>query len=121
MSYLRTQGIQTYGSDNLYPQTFRNIVAASSTGSECAERYAEFIEGNGFKDVLFSEYVVNRKGESVDAIHSLVCRDMADFGGFALHVNYNVLGEIVELHHVPFENCRLMEEDDNGYVGKTSI
>lgn len=121
MSFLRTQGIQTYGSDNLYPQTFRNIVAASSTGSECAERYAEFIEGNGFKDVLFSEYVVNRKGESVDAIHSLVCRDMADFGGFALHVNYNVLGEIVELHHVPFENCRLMEEDDNGYVGKIAI
>lgn len=121
VSYLRTQGIQTYGSDNLYPQTFRNIVAASSTGSECADRYADFIEGNGFTNVLFSEYIVNRKGESVDAIHSLVCRDMADFGGFALHVNYNVLGEIVELHHVPFENCRLMEEDDNGYVGKIAI
>ena len=39
----------------------------------------------------------------------------------ALHVNYNVYGEIVELHHIPFENCRLLEEDDNGYVAKIAV
>lgn len=38
--YLRNLGIQSYGDDNLYPQHLRNIIAASSTGSECAERYA---------------------------------------------------------------------------------
>ena len=46
VSYLRQFGIQGFGDDNLYPQTLRNIIAASSTGSECAERYANFIEGN---------------------------------------------------------------------------
>lgn len=61
--YLRNLGIQSYGDDNLYPQHLRNIIAASSTGSECAERYANFIEGNGFREVAFSEYVVNRRGE----------------------------------------------------------
>lgn len=119
--YKQDLGIQTYGDDNLYPQTLKNIIQASSTGSECADRFADFIEGNGFREVAFSEYVVNRKGDTADDIHSLVCHDMADFNGIALHVNYNILGQIVELHHIPFENCRLIEEDSNGYVAKIAV
>lgn len=121
VGYIQVLGIQTYGSDNLYPQTLRNIVMASSTGSECLDRYADFIEGYGFRDVAFSEYVVNRRGETVDDIHEAVCRDMALYNGFAIHVNYNIDGKIVEMHHVPFENCRLVDEDSNGYVGKIAL
>lgn len=121
MRYLQTLGIQTYGEDNLYPQTFRNILAASSTGAECLDRFADFIEGNGFRDAPFSESVVNRKGDTADDIHALVCRDVAYYNGLALHVNYNIYGDIVELHHVPFENCRLVESDDSGYVGNIAI
>lgn len=120
-NYQQQLGIQSYGDDNLYPQTVRNIIAASSTGSECADRLTDFIEGNGFREVAFSEYVVNRKGDTADDIHALVCRDVADFNGLALHVNYNIYGQIVELHHIPFENCRLLEEDDNGYVAKIAV
>ena len=45
---------------------------------------------------------------------------MAYYNGLALHVNYNIYGDIVELHHV-LENCRLVESDDSGYVGKIAI
>lgn len=121
VNYIRQFGIQSYGEDNLYPQTLRQLVKGSSTGSECLERYADFIEGYGFRDIPFSEYVVNRKGDTMDDIHEAVCRDMAMYNGFALHVNYNVDGKIVELHHVPFENCRLVDEDSNGYVGKIAL
>lgn len=120
-SYSYMLGIQTYGDDNLYPQTLRDIISASSTGSECSDRFADFVEGNGFNNELFSGYVVNRKGQTADDIHALVCKDVALYNGIALHVNYNVYGEIVELHHIPFENCRLMEEDDNGYVAKIAV
>lgn len=119
--YIRTLGIQSYGEDNLYPQTLSNIISASSTGGECVERYADFIEGNGFRDVSFSEYVVNRRGDTADDIHTLVCKDVAKYDGFALHVNYNMFCDIVEMQHIPFENCRLLEEDANGYVGKIAI
>lgn len=121
VNYLRQFGIQSYGEDNLYPQTLRQVVQGSATGSECVERYADFIEGYGFRDVPFSETVVNRRGETVDDIHEAVCKDMALYNGFALHVNYNVDGKVVELHHVPFENCRLEDEDSNGYVGKIAL
>lgn len=119
--YISTLGIQSYGEDNLYPQILNNIISASSTGSECVERYADFIEGNGFRDVSFSEYTVNRRGDTADDIHALLCKDVAKYDGFALHVNYNIFGEIVEIQHIPFENCRLQEEDENGYVGKIAI
>lgn len=119
--YIRTLGIQSYGDDNFYPHILNNIISASSTGSECVERYADFIEGNGFRDVSFSEYTVNRRGDTSDDIHALVCKDVAKYDGFALHVNYNIFGDIVEVQHIPFENCRLQEEDENGYVGKIAI
>lgn len=121
VGYLRQYGIQTFGEDNLYPQALLGIIAASSTGSECAERFATFIEGNGFREVAFSEYVVNRRGDTADDIHQLVCKNVADFDGLALHVNYNMLGQIVTLNNIPFENCRLMEEDSNGYIGKIAV
>ena len=121
VEFIRQLGIQSYGTDNLYPQTLRQIIMASSTGAECLDRYADFIEGYGFRDIPFSEYEVNRRGETVDDIHEAVCRDMAMYNGFALHVNYNVDGKIVELHHVPFENCRLVDEDSNGYVSKIAV
>lgn len=121
VNYIRQFGIQSYGEDNLYPQTLRQLVKGSSTGSECLERYADFIEGYGFRDVPFSEYIVNRKGDTMDDIHEAICKDMALYNGFSLHVNYNVNGDIVELHHVPFENCRLVDEDSNGYVGKIAL
>ena len=63
--YIQNLGIQAYGEDNLYAETLENIVSASSTGSECVDRFMDFIEGNGFREVAFSEYVVNRKGETV--------------------------------------------------------
>ena len=120
-NYSYALDIQTYGDDNLYPQTLCDIISASSTGSECSDRFADFIEGNGFTNELFSGYVVNRKGQTADDIHALVCKDVSLYNGMALHVNYNVYGEIVELHHIPFENCRLLEEDDNGYVAKIAV
>lgn len=119
--YLRNLGIQSYGDDNLYPQHLRNIIAASSTGSECTERYANFIEGNGFREVTFSKYVVNRRGDTADDIHAFVCRDVANYDGIAIHVNYNMFADIVEIQHVPFENCRLLEEDENGYIAKIAV
>jgi hypothetical protein len=121
VSYLSRFRLSMYGSDNLYPQNIASIVAASGTGTLCLNRYAKFVEGNGFVDVAFSEMVVNRAGETADTILHLLAQDVAKYAGLAVHVNYNALGEIIELQHVPFENCRLEEEDENGYVARILV
>ncbi|MBD9093110.1 MAG: hypothetical protein EGQ20_11350 [Bacteroides oleiciplenus] len=121
VSYSQQFKMQTYGEDNLYPQNLLAITSASGTAKLCLNRYAKFIEGFGFKDTNFSEYVLNKKGDTADTILHNACEDIARFKGFALHVNYNVFCQIVEVQHIPFENCRLEEEDENGYIGHILI
>lgn len=116
ISYVSRFKMQAYGNDNLYPQNLRAITQSSGTAELCLARYTKFIEGYGFADEGFSELVANHRGETADDVLHNVAADLARFGGFAVHVNYNVFGEITTMAHVPFENCRLEEPDDAGHV-----
>lgn len=113
--------IQSYGVDNLYPQRVREVIAASASGKVCTTRYARFIEGGGFGDAGLYDYVVNAGGDTMDDLLKRLTVDLAYFGGCVLHVNYNALGEIISLTHVPFEHCRLTLPDDSGYVAKVAV
>jgi hypothetical protein len=114
-------GIQSFGADNIYPQRIREIASASGTASSCIDILSRFVEGQGFKDVTFYQAQVNLRGTTNDALLSSVCKDIANLKGFALHANYNLLAEITEVQFIPFENCRLGAEDDNGFVSKIAI
>ena len=107
--------LQRWGRDNLYPQHLSRISAASGTAELCLSRYCKFVEGNGFMDGL-SGKELNEAGDTADDILHLVAQDVTRYGGFALQVNYNVLCQVVEVNHVPFEMCRLEECDDIGQV-----
>lgn len=120
-SYLSTLNIQAYGRDNLYPQRMYNLIRSSAYGATCLDRYQTFIEGNGLNNTVFSEYICNRQGQTVDDIYSLVAKDYALYNGFALHVNYNMFCQIVEVSHVPFIQCRLEEETEDGKVVHIAI
>lgn len=120
VDYSSKFGIKTYGTDNLYPQNLKKIVQASGTATLCLNRYAKFIEGYGFEGALATK-VVNDDGATADDILHDVAGDVAEFGGFALHVNYNLLGEVTSIHHIPFEHCRLEEEDDAEYISHVKV
>ena len=108
--------IQSYGDDNLYPQRMADLIACSPTGSTCCERYRTFIEGNGMLSDDIAYYICNNMGDSLDDIFHMIAYDVAYFAGLALHVNYNLKGQITEIQHIPFKDCRLAEEDDRGRV-----
>jgi hypothetical protein len=118
--YQSRYNITTYGADNLYPQHLQRITKASGTATLCLNRYAKFVEGWGFDERL-SRMVVNDEGETADTLLHDVVGDLCEFGGFALHVNYNLLGEVSSVHHVPFEHCRLEEPDDVGVVAHIKV
>ena len=116
VGYLSTLGIKAYGANNLYPQQAKAILDSSSTGAECCDRYARFIEGEGLANIVIYDLVVNAYGETTDDILTAVAQDLANYGGFALHVNYDLNCKVCEVQHVPFESCRLQEDDDSGYI-----
>lgn len=118
VGYLSTLGIKSYGANNLYPQQAKAILDSSSTGAQCADRYARFIEGEGFANPVIYNLEVNAYGDTTDDILTAVAQDIANYGGFALHVNYDLSCRITDIETVPFESCRLLEDDDSGYIGK---
>jgi len=115
-NFISSLGIQSYGEDNLYPQDLSRLISASGTGGVCLERYATFLEGNGFKNEKTADTVVNHIGETCNDLLHLIAMDLARYHGFAIHINYNGLGEIISIRQVPFECCRLEEEKADGTV-----
>jgi hypothetical protein len=107
-------GIQTYGENNDYPQRCKEILLASGTGSACCGIYAKFIKAQGFSDTTFYQAKINEKGQTNDYILSQIANDLAEYGGFALHLNYNALCRITEVQHVPFETIRFEKLNDEG-------
>ena len=119
--FLKNLGIKSYDADNLYPQNVRNIVLNSKTGNGCLERYTDYIEGRGIASEPLAGFVVNLDGESLADLHAQVSADLAMLDGFAIHVNYDINGGIVSLHHIPFENARIAEPDEEGFVRKVAL
>jgi hypothetical protein len=119
--YIRTLGLQSYDVDNLYPQNVRNIIRSSKTGYGCLERYSDYIEGRGLVSDALSLMRVNLNGETLADVHSLESGDLAELNGFAIHVNYDINGHIVDMHHIPFENVRLCEPDEEGVVRQVAL
>ena len=114
-SYVMRFNMQSYGEDNLYPQNIRLITQQSGTAELCLSRYAKFIEGYGFNDSTLAAIILNHR-ETADGVLHKVSADIARYGGFALHVNYNVRLRVSSISFLPFEQCRLEEEDEDGNV-----
>lgn len=105
-------GIISYGEFNDYPQAVRDVIQASYTGMSCLTNYQKFIFGKGFSTEDYN-IVVNSENQSMDDVLKLVSDDLAMFGGICLHLNFNLLGQIVEIRHIPFENARMCKEGED--------
>ena len=121
LRFLKNLGIKSYDADNLYPQNVRNIVLNSKTGNGCLERYTDYLEGRGIASAPLAGFVINLDGETLADLHALVSGDLAMLDGFAIHVNYDIDGRIVSLHHIPFENVRIAEPDEEGVIRKVAL
>ena len=114
-------GIQTYGLRNDYPQRIKTVTNASVTAKGCISTYQKFIQGGGFADTVFYKSVVNDRGLTCDQLLNLIAKDFADYGGFSVHLNYNILGQITDVTHIPFEHCRISLDDDSGNVSRIAV
>lgn len=97
--------IVPFGLDNLYPNRINRAIRKSPTALGCVKRQSEFIFGQGL--ALHGGTVVNREGETLNDILSQCIRHgYANLYGYALHFNFNALGQIVEMFSVNLEHLR---------------
>jgi len=108
----RTEKIITWDFDNKYPQRISDLINASGVATRCVKRFKRFVAGRGFSDLATYKMVVDRDGGTMDKLLSLCAEDYAKQGGFAIHIRYNGLGQIVERRYMRFADTRLSSDDD---------
>lgn len=117
----RSLGIQYNGSFNDYPQRVCEAVYASVTGKSCYLNYSKFIAGKGFADTLLYKQPTDNNGGTYDALLKNLSDDLALYGGFAVHLNYNANHFITTLTHIPFEHVRFEKMDDEGVFKRVAL
>jgi hypothetical protein len=107
---------------DIYPQYIIDLFQNCGILSECVENDAMVIQGRGFTQKDFAEMQINKEGHTVSFLLSQSANDLSLFGGFAWLINFNAIGDVINVTHVPFERCRrAMPDKDTGYIKKTVI
>lgn len=97
-------GCRYYGDDNLYPQHLQDFLQSSPSLAECVERKSVFLSNAEGYEIL--------KKKDIETI----CNSYSLFGGFALLLTYNLLGDIQTVSPIPFETIRLGEKGEDGII-----
>lgn len=110
-SGISSSDVISYDSDNIYPQRIWWLLAASTTGISAAQAMADNIECDGFANSQIGIHE-NMNGDSLNDILTKISFDIARFGGYYLNIQYNALGEAVNVYHIPFEQVRIKMNSD---------
>ena len=108
-----------YGTDNRYPDYLWGLFNDVSTLKTVIEGIADYVIGN---DVICSvsgfEKEVNTKGDTMRELIRLLARDYLIYGGYAIQVIRNKVGDIRELYYVDFRYLRSSKKNDVFYYSE---
>ena len=104
--------ITTYGQDNLYPQRMSELFKRSPLTKSAIEILTEFVAGEGWTSN--HDKMINRFGQTWNDLLRVASKEFNTFTGFALHINYDGIGKIIEVQNVPFKYIRLGQKNRQG-------
>lgn len=96
------QNIMGYDLDNLYPNKCRTAVQRSAFTTAATNTFGKYVLGR--IEMNADEYV--NEDDTLQDLLMNCAEDLAIFNGFAILLNYNMLGQVVSLEYVPFEYVR---------------
>jgi len=112
---------QTDGSKgNDFPQQLIQNVYNSPVGSAGMKLWWEFVQGDGLLDEVAGNTIINeRKGLTLDDLHSLLSIDLTLMEGLSYIQRYTSEGLPSEVMHLPFEETRLgIHDKDTDEISK---
>ena len=129
MKYIIDPEEYTYGSDkmvawgydNQLPMLYRNCYNQSATLKSIIDGTINYILGD---DVIVNDSAaywqekVNRSGMTMRQFIAKTAFNYLVYGGFAVQVIYNKLGQVVELYPLDFSRCRTNETGDKVWYAK---
>lgn len=96
-----------WGTDNRYPDYLFSLYTDCATLQSIVNGTTDFVCGNDIScNSPRFEKIVNKNGETISDIIQRISTDYLIFGGFALQVIRNAVGDISELYWIDFNKLR---------------
>lgn len=110
----------SYGNDNRFPQYLWDLYLRSALLQSVVDGTQNYVLGDG---INYNENAIiqklseeaNKDGETLEDVIKKATADYLIFGGFALQIINNKLGEISEIYWLDFRNVRLNKDGDKAY------
>ena len=99
-----------YGNNNQFPQYLWELYLKSAILQSIINGSADYVMGSNIQTTITIADKVNKDLETLEDIIKKLTIDYFIFGGFALQVIFNKLGEIAELYWLDFRNIRVDKE-----------
>ena len=115
------KNLVTWGMDNQLPVLYHNCYNKSATLKSIIDGTINYILGD---DIVLDESAaywrekVNRTGLTMRQLVSKMAFNLNVYGGFAIQVIFNKLGQVVELFPLDFGRCRINEDGTKIYYAK---
>lgn len=106
-----------WGEDNDFPQYIWELYTHSSQMSSIIDTMKNYVIGNGI-ETEYPMQIVNRKGETFNNFIERIVIDFLLFGGFAIQVIRNKVGNIAELNWLDYRYVRVNDDEDKVYYSK---
>ena len=110
------EGVKDYvqwGKDNQYPEYLYGLFNDVSSLKTIIEGTADYVCGNDVTcNIKGFDVEVNTKGDTMRELVRLLARDYLIYGGFAIQVIRNKIGDIRELYYVDFRCLRSSKKNE---------
>lgn len=115
------KSLVTWGLDNQLPVLYRNCYQKSATLKAIIDGTINYVLGDDIvidDNAAYWREKVNRSGLTMRQLISKLDFNLNVYGGFAIQVIYNKLGQVVELYPLEFGKCRTNEDGTKIYYAK---
>jgi hypothetical protein len=111
MKEVPNKGWVSFGEDNKFPDMLLTMFNKSSKHNGIVLGKVNYIVGKGFE-----QKVNANKYEVIDELLKKVTIDIEVFGGCYIEVQYNELGKIAALYHVPYNKVRSNKDNTQFFI-----
>ena len=113
------KGFIKWGVNNDYPQYLDSLYKDVATLRSIIEGTIDFVTGNAVHiDDIVWDVQINDKGDTIEGLVADLTRDYLKYGGFAINIVRNKMGEIGSLYFIPLERIRCNEDRSEIYYSK---
>lgn len=102
-----------YGKDNQYPEYLYGLYNDVSSLKTIIEGTADYVIGDAVKcNIKGFETQINTKGDTLRELVRLCARDYLLYGGYAIQIIRNKVGDVRELYYMDFRYIRSSKKND---------